>query len=207
MKVVLYGASGTIGSRILNELISRNHEVTAVARHPAKVNAPGVRILAGDVLDASAVAAAAQGADAAISAYSPGGEPEKLLAATKSLISGLSKAGVRRFLMVGGAGSLEVAPGQKLYDSPDFSAAWKAVALAHGDALALLKRSDLDWTNLSPAAYIEPGQRTGTFRLGKDALLVDESGESRISAEDYAVALVNELEHPQHVRQRFTVGY
>jgi putative NADH-flavin reductase len=127
--------------------------------------------------------------------------------ATRTLASGLKRAGVRRFLMVGGAGSLEVAPGLQLVDTPDFPEAWKPYALAHRDALAVLKDSDLDWTNLSPAAFIQPGQRTGKFRLGKDTLVTDEKGGSRISAEDYAVALVDELEKPQYIRQRFTVGY
>jgi putative NADH-flavin reductase len=119
----------------------------------------------------------------------------------------LQKAGVRRFLMVGGAGSLEVAPGLQLVDAPDFPAAWKGIALAHRDALNVLKGSDLDWTSLSPAALIEPGVRTGKFRLGTDQLVMDDKGESKISAEDFAVAAVDELEKNAHVRQRFTLGY
>jgi hypothetical protein len=149
-----------------------------------------------------------KGSDAVISAYAPGFETlGNLVLATQSLIAGLQKAGVRRFLMVGGAGSLEVAPGLQLVDAPDFPAAWKGIALAHRDALNVLKGSDLDWTSLSPAALIEPGVRTGKFRLGTDQLVMDDKGESKISAEDFAVAAVDELEKNAHVRQRFTLGY
>ncbi len=208
MKVTLYGASGMIGSRILNELLARGHEVTAVVRNPSKLARPDVVVRAGDVLDAHSVIETAKGADAAISAVSPPPTAtEKLVEATRTLVSALKQAGVRRFLMVGGAGSLEVAPGRQLVDMPDFPPAWKPYALAHRNALAALQESDLDWTNLSPAALIEPGERTGKFRLGIDVLVTDQSGQSRISAEDYAVALVDELERPHHVRQRFTLGY
>lgn len=208
MKVALYGASGTIGSRILRELVSRGHQVTAVVRHPEKVAGPEVTVLQGDVLDAKSVAETAHRADAAISAYAPPpNDAQKLVDATRTLVTGLADAGVRRFIMVGGAGSLEVAPGRQLLDAPDFPEAWKPYALAHRDALAFLRSADIDWTNFSPAALIEPGQRTGKFRLGKDVLVTNEKGESRISAEDYAAALVDELERPQHIRQRFTAAY
>jgi putative NADH-flavin reductase len=208
MKVVLYGASGMIGSRILSELISRGHQVAAVVRHPEKVTVPNVSVRRGDVLDAKSVAETAHGAEAAISAYAPPpNHVEDLVDATRTLLTGLAGAGVRRFIMVGGAGSLEVAPGLQLVDAPDFPEVWKPYALAHRDALAVLRSASIDWTNFSPAALIEPGQRTGKFRLGKDTLVTDEKGESRISAEDYAVALVDELEEPRHSRQRFTVGY
>lgn len=208
MKVVLFGASGMIGSRILKELQARGHQVTAAVREPSKLNAAGLDVRQSDILDPKSVEQVSKGADAVISAYSPGvTDPSTLSAATKSLIAGVTAAGVRRLLMVGGAGSLEVAPGLHLVDAPDFPPDWKSIALAHRDALALLKNSDLDWTSLSPAAMIEPGVRTGTFRTGKDELISDSKGESRISAEDYAVALVNELESPGNIRQRFTVGY
>jgi len=208
MKVVLFGASGMIGSRILQELVSRGHQVTAVVRNPEKVTATGVTVVKGDVTDAASVAAAAHGAEAAISAYAP---PHTavgtVLTATRSLVAGLDTAGVKRVLVVGGAGSLEVAPGVQLVDAPDFPQEWKGIALAHRDVLAILKASDLEWTYLSPAAFIQPGERTGKFRLGGKQLVTDEKGESRISAEDYAVALVDELESPKHVRQQFTLGY
>jgi putative NADH-flavin reductase len=209
MNVVLFGASGMIGSRILQELVARGHSVTAVVRDTAKVPVmAGVTTKRGDVLDVDSVATNVKGSDAVISAYAPGFETlGNLVLATQSLIAGLQKAGVRRFLMVGGAGSLEVAPGLQLVDAPDFPAAWKGIALAHRDALNVLKGSDLDWTSLSPAALIEPGVRTGKFRLGTDQLVMDDKGESKISAEDFAVAAVDELEKNAHVRQRFTLGY
>lgn len=208
MKVVLYGASGMIGSRVLNELLARGHQVIAVARNPAKITAPGVRVLKGDVTEADSVAQTAAGMDAAISAYSPPkGEEPTLSAAIYALLDGLTAAGVNRLIVVGGAGSLEVAPGVALVDAPGFPEAWKDIAMAHRDALPILKESNLDWSCLSPAGFIQPGERTGKFRLGSTALLTDENGQSRISAEDYAVALVDELENPQHIRRQFTVAY
>jgi len=208
MKLVLYGASGMIGSRILQELASRGHQVTAVVRHPEKVTVPAATVLQGDVLDAKSVAETARGADAAIGAYAPPpNDAGKLVEATRTILQGLADAGVQRFIMVGGAGSLQVAPGRQLLDAPDFPEMWKPYAIAHRDALAVLQAADIDWTNFSPAALIEPGQRTGMFRLGMDTLVTNEKGESRISAEDYAAALVDELEQPQYIRQRFTAGY
>ncbi len=209
MKVVLFGASGMIGSRVLDELLYRGHTVKAVVRHPDQVHAAdGVTVVQGDVTDRASVAAAAQGCDAAISAYSPPRtDPGKLSDATHALIAGLSAAGVRRLIVVGGAGSLEVQPGVQLVDTPNFPPGWMAIALAHRDVLPIYKGADLDWTVFSPAALIEPGKRTGKFRLSGTRMVADDKGESRISVEDYAVALVDELENPQHVRQQFTIGY
>jgi putative NADH-flavin reductase len=209
MKVVLFGASGMIGSRILQELVSRGHSVTAVVRDTAKVPVgAGVTVKQGDVLNSETVAIMAKGNDAVISAYAPGFDTlGNLVLATKSLIAGVKAAGLRRLLIVGGAGSLDVAPGVQLVDTPDFPSAWKGIALAHRDALNVLKESDLDWTSFSPAALIEPGVRTGKFRLGTDQLIVNDKGEGKISAEDFAVAMVDELEKPAHVLARFTVGY
>ena len=209
MKVVLFGASGMIGSRILSELVTRGHSVTAVVRDTTKLPpVDGVTAKQGDCLDADNVAELVKGSDAVISAYAPGFTSlGNLVLATKALIAGLQKAVVRRLLVVGGAASLEVAPGVQLVDTPTFPPDWKGIALAHRDALAVIKGADLDWTSLSPAALIEPGVRTGTFRLATDQLVVDEKGDSKISAEDFAVAMVDELEKGVHVRQRFTVGY
>jgi uncharacterized protein len=208
MKVVLYGASGMIGSRILHELLARGHSVTAVLRDPSKIIEPRAIVRQGNVLDPPSVAATAAGADTAISAYAPpADDPAKLVDTARSLPAGLKMAGIRRFLMVGGGGSLRIATGGQLADAPNFPPAWKPLAVAHRDALEVLRKSDLDWTNFSPAALIQPGERTGKFRLGKDDLITDEKGESRISAEDYAIAMVDELEIPEHVRQRFTIGY
>lgn len=203
MKIALIGATGFIGSRLLAELTSRGHQVTAIVRNPEKVpQGPGVTAKKGDVHDGSGLAAQLAGHDAVISSvHYTASDPAILLAAVK-------QSGVKRYLVVGGAGSLEVAPGVKLFDTKEFPALYLEEAKKGGAYLDLLKgESDLDWTFLSPSALIEPGERTGTFRLGKDQLLVDGEGRSRISAEDYAVALVDELEKPAHSRQRFTVGY
>jgi hypothetical protein len=208
MKVVLFGASGMIGSRILAELISRGHKVTAVVRNPERVTAIEVQVIRGDLTDAASVASAVAGADAVLSAYAPPqGKEQTLLLASRSLVEGAEMAGVRRLLVVSGAGSLEVAEGVQLLDTPQFPAAWLPIARAHRDALPILEASGLEWTALSPAAMIEPGERTGKFRLGGIQFLVDGQGESRISAEDFAVAMVDELENSQHVRSRFTVAY
>jgi putative NADH-flavin reductase len=143
-----------------------------------------------------------------ISAYGPGPDkPDLLVDATRSLIDGVKRAGVRKLLMVGGAGTLEVAPGVELVDSGHLPGQWRGIALAHREAKLLLADSGLEWTSFSPAGFIEPGERTGKFRLGGDQLIVDAKGESRISAEDYAIAMVDELEHPHHANQRFTAGY
>lgn len=208
MNVVLYGASGMIGSRILKELLQRGHKVTAVVRNPGNMPVAGASAVKGDVLEPASVAATAKGADAVVSAYAPpkGDEPV-LSAAVIALLEGVEAAGLRRLIIVGGAGSLEVAPGVQLVDTPNFPDAYKDIALAHRDVLPLLRESSLDWTCLSPAAFIQPGERTGKFRLGGTQLVTDENGESRISAEDYAVALVDELENPRHVRQQFTLAY
>jgi hypothetical protein len=208
MKVVLFGASGMVGSRILQELVDRGHDVTAVVRTPEKITTAGVRALEGDVTEESTVASTIKGADAVISAYAPPqGHEEAIVKATRSLVAGINQAGVKRLLFVGGAGSLEVAPGVRLVDTPNFPEAFKAIARAHCDVLPVLKESDLDWSYLSPAAFIQPGERTGKFRLGGTRLVADDKGESRISAEDYAIALVDELENPTHVRQQFTAAY
>jgi putative NADH-flavin reductase len=208
MKVVLFGASGMVGSRILQELVDRGHDVTAVVRTPEKITTAGVRALEGDVTEESTVASTIKGADAVISAYAPPqGHEEAIVKATRSLVAGLNQAGVKRLLFVGGAGSLEVAPGVRLVDTPNFPEVFKAIARAHCDVLPVLKESDLDWSYLSPAAFIQPGERTGKFRLGGTRLVTDDKGESRISAEDYAIALVDELENPTHVRQQFTAAY
>lgn len=208
MKIVLFGASGMIGSRLLAEAQRRGHAVTVVARHPEKLGALTGRVLVvrGDVLDAASVAAAVKGYDAVLSAVGP--STEVILGAARSLLEGLSRAGTKRLVVVGGAGSLEVAPGVLLLQTPKFPVEYEEIALAHRDALGLLRQNtSLDWTFVSPAAFIAPGERTGVFRLGGDQLLVDAAGESRISAEDFAVAFLDEVEKPRHVRRRFTVAY
>jgi uncharacterized protein len=209
MKVVLFGATGMAGSRILTELLQRGHTVTAVARD-ASTTLPGATVVEGDALDAANVASVVKGADAVVSAYGPGFDPKevhKVVDATTALIARMKQAGVKRLIMVGGAGSLYVAPGVQLIDSGHLPAEWIPIAEAHRDALVVLKQSDLDWTNFSPAAFFQPGERTGKFRLGQTDLIADASGKSSISAEDYAIALADELENPQHLKAQFTIGY
>jgi hypothetical protein len=208
MKITLYGASGMIGSRILNELLSRRHDVLAVVRNPSKITRNDVEIRAGDVLDPHSVLETAKRADAVISAYAPPEDAtQKLVEATRSLLSALEQTGIQRFLMVGGAGNLEVAPGVRIVDTPKFPPQWISHGLAHKEALSVLQQSDLDWTSFSPAALIQPGERTGGFRLSGSSFMTDHDGQSSISAEDFAVALVDELEHPRHLRQVLGVVY
>lgn len=201
-KIALIGASGQAGSRILKELSNRGHTVTAIARNPEKIaSLPGATPRKGDVFDKDGLVELLKGHDAVISAVHFTASDPKLL------VEAVRAAGVKRYLVVGGAGSLEVAPGKRLVDQPDFPAAYKAEATKGAEFLDLLKReTELDWTFLSPSAAFVPGERTGEFRLGKDALLTGAKGSS-ISFEDYAIALVDEIEKPAHSRQRFTVGY
>lgn len=203
MKIALIGASGARGSKIMAEALRRGHEVTGIVRHPEKL-APQPRLTAkkGDVYDADGLATLLAGHDAVISSVHFTASDPKLL------IGAVNKSGVKRYLVVGGAGSLKVPSGARLVDEPDFPAAYKNEAMAGGEFLKLLQgETGLDWTFLSPSAIIAPGTRTGKFRLGKDDLLVGADGKSFISEEDYAVALIDEIERPQHIRQRFTVGY
>ena len=206
MKIALIGATGNAGSRILTELSRRGHAVTAIARNPQKVPAlPGVTPVKADADDVAGLAAAINGHDAVISSvHFTASDPHKLIAAVREA-QGNAKA--PRYLVVGGAGSLEVAPGVKLIDTPQFPEIYRAEATAGGVFLDLLRQqSDLDWTYLSPSAVFSPGERTGKFRLGRDQLLSNDKG-SHISFEDYAIALADEIEKPAHSRQRFTVGY
>jgi putative NADH-flavin reductase len=217
MKIVLYGATGRAGSRILTELLGRGHEVVAVVRDLDRL-APndGLTVQQGDLSRVEAIAEAIGGAQAVISAYGPPEDnTDQLLDVTQREIAAVQQVSQQasspehapRLIVVGGAGSLEIAPGVTLVSTKDFPAAWKPIAQAHEKALELLRASSIDWTYLSPSAFFEPGQRTGKFRLGQDQLLTAPDGKSWISMEDYAIALVDELEQPQHRRQRFTVGY
>jgi putative NADH-flavin reductase len=202
MKIALIGATGNAGSRILDELTRRGHTVTAIVRHPDKVpQKPNVTARKGNADDVDALAKLLQGHDAVISSvHFTASDPRKL-------IDAVHKSGVKRYLVVGGAGSLEVAPGKQLIDTPEFPSQYKAEAAAGGVFLDLLRQDrTLDWTFLSPSALFVPGERTGKFRLGTDQLLSNEKGSS-ISFEDFAIALIDELEKPKHVRRRFTVGY
>lgn len=210
MKVALYGATGQSGSRILNELVSRGHQVTAIVRDPSKLHnpGPGVVIKQDDLSDPSKIAAAIKGADVTVSAYAPPqDDSEQIVDVTRRQVDAIKLAGNVRLLVVGGAGGLNVAPGVTLIDSGFLPEAYQPIAKAHVKALNVLRQSTIDWTYLSPAAYFVPGERTGNFRLGKDDLIADDQQQSRISMEDYAIALVDELESPKHRRERFAVAY
>ena len=203
MKIALVGATGNVGTRLISELTGRGHHVTAIARHPEKLQRQAaVSPVSGDVQNESALAAVLAGHDVVIhSVKFLGTNVSKIIAATKA-------AKVPRLLVVGGAGSLEVSPGLTLVNTPDFPAEYKPETLAGVEFLNVLRgEKELDWTILSPSYFFAPGERTGKFRLGKDELLVAADGQSRISTEDFAIALVDELEQPKHSRQRFTVGY
>jgi uncharacterized protein len=214
VKIVVFGATGAIGRAVTTELLARGHTVTAATRSGVPVDGLVVRSLTADARNPGSVARLAAGQDAVASATGPrrdqGEDPEdSLLGAARGLTEGLRQAGVRRLVVVGGAGSLQVARGQRLVDRPDFPPAHKPAALAHARALDEVYRGidDLDWTYVSPARVIGPGERTGEFRVGGDQLLVDESGESRISIPDFAIAFADELEHGAAFRRRITVAY
>lgn len=209
-QIAIFGSTGKIGKRILDEALSRGHHVTAIVRDATQHldNRPNLEFKPGDVLKPESVAVATAGNDVVVSAYGPGaGDPQQIVTAAQALLEGLATHQPMRLIVVGGAGSLEVAPGVQLVDTPDFPSAWKSAALAHREALDVYRKSKLDWTYASPAHVIEPGKRTGKYRIGTDQLLKDEKGESRISMEDYAKAIVDEIEQPRFRQQRFTVAY
>lgn len=203
MKVALIGIRGRVGSRLATELLLRGHSVTGIGRSPVKIDPrPGVTMKQGDATNSLMLAPLLAGHDAVLSAS------RFQTSDANALITAVKKASVKRLLVVGGAGSLEVAPGKALVDTPDFPEAYKAEARAGVKFLDTLRNEkELDWTYLSPSAEFSPGERTGKFRIGGDQLLVDSNRKSWISMEDFAIAMVDELEHPKYSRQRFTVGY
>jgi putative NADH-flavin reductase len=215
MKVAIVGATGFIGSKVRDEALSRGHIVTAITRSPQKLpQADHIIPAPADVNDVPVLAGYFNGQDAIIHSYSPAREisaQEKKDAqrtGTLSIVAAMRAAGVKRILAVGGAGSLEVAPGVINFDRPDFPPEYQGGARATAQIKDLLRaEKDLDWTFLCPSHSIAPGERTGKFRLGGDQLLVAADGVSRISVEDYAVAMIDELENPKHTGHRFTVGY
>jgi uncharacterized protein len=203
MKVAHIGATGKVGGKIREELLRRGHTVTAISRHPEKTPlSPLVATAQGDVAEPDKLALLLKGHDAVISSapFQPGSSPK--------LVDAIRKSAVKRYIAVGGAGSLEVAPGKLLKDSGQIPAEWLPVINEGAELLKILRADQrLDWTFFSPAALIGPGERTGKFRLGGDQLITAADGKSSISYDDYAIALVDELEQPKHVRQRFTIGY
>lgn len=207
MKITLIGASGYVGSALLTEALDRRHQITALVNDTSKVTAHGhVEIRAVDATNADELASAASGHDLVISAFNPGRDPDG--SGVRAIISGTKRAGIARLLVVGGAGSLLLPSGERLIDQPDFPTEWRGGALLTSAFLDTLKEeAELDWVFLSPAATLTPGPRTSNYRVGKDHLLTDEKGESRISLADFAVAMLDEAERPAHHRERFTVAY
>jgi uncharacterized protein len=203
MKIALIGASGNVGAKILNEAVARGHEVAAIVRHPEKLQArPGVTVHKADLNEPSQLASVLRGHDVVIvSVRYRDNDVLKVFPAAKS-------AGVKRVLFVGGAASLEASPGVRLLDTPGFPAEIKIEAAPAAQALDRIRQEkEHDWTFVSPSIMLVPGQRTGKFRIGAEQVLKDDKGDSRISQEDLAVAILDELEKPRHSRKRFTVGY
>jgi uncharacterized protein len=214
MKLAIIGASGFVGSRLVTEALERGHEVTAIVRNPEKITVQNAALTTkqGDVKETEKLAELLAGHDAVISSFNAGWDNPALyddfLAGSKAIQEATKKAGVKRLLVVGGAGSLEAAPGVQLVDTPQFPAEWKAGATSARDYLNVLKQEEeLDWTFLSPAINLYPGERSGKYKVGSNQPIFDEHGKSNISAEDLSVALLDEVEKPAHIRQRFTIGY
>lgn len=213
--VVLIGASGFVGNAILNELLSRGHKVTAVVRNPEKINVSNsnLEIVKTDVSDTNVMVEICKGKDVIISAYNPGwANPdiyEETLRNYPLILEAAKRSGVKRLLCVGGAGTLFCAPGLRVVDSGAIPDAIMGGVKSLGEFYlnTLMNEKAIDWIFFSPAGTLEPGKRTGKFRLGKDDLIIDENGISHISVEDYAVAMVDELENPKHHYERFTIGY
>lgn len=216
MKIALIGASGFVGSAILKELLHRGHQVTAIARNPGKITSEeNLEYLSADVMNEIVLGKAVAGHDAVISAYNAGWQNPNLysdfLKGSHAIQGAVKKAGVKRFIVVGGAGSLFLSPGQQIVDTEGFPPDWKPGALAARDYLDIIKEEkELDWTFLSPAVEMHPGTsgtRKGTYRTGLESPVFDANNRSYISVEDVAVAIVDELERPKHIQQRFTAAY
>ena len=212
LHVAVFGATGNIGAAIVAELVARGHRVTGVPRSGADtIGLPaGVALLAGDVTDPRRVAEVARGKDAVVSAIGPrfgSDEVPPFVAAAHGLIGGLRLVGVERLLVVGGAGSLEVAPEVQAVDSPDFPEAYKPNALAQREALEVYRTvDDLAWTYVSPAAEIGPGRHVGDYQVGHSQMLFDDNGASSISYGDYADGVVDCIEQDAHLRERITLA-
>jgi len=216
MRLVLFGANGSAGSCIAQEALSRGHQVSAVVRDSSRftMRHEHLTVVVGNVCDPVSVAEIVKGHDAVISAAGPGAaiandptQAPMVVQAAHALIEGLKQAGVDRLIVVGGAGSLEVAPGVQLVDTPNFPEQYRPASLAHRESLKVFQQSDLDWTFFSPAAEFESGERRGVFQIGGNQLLVDAAGKSRISVQDFAIALLDEVENPHFLRRQMTAAY
>lgn len=212
MKIALIGATGFVGKAVLAELLARGHAVTAITSRPERVPpATGLTAVRGDAYEAASIAQVVAGHDAVVSTFNPGWDKADIRAlfvrGHQGIVAGIKAAGVQRFLEVGGAGSLYVAPGLQLIDTPDFPAAYREGAEGARQALNLLREErELDWVFLSPPAMLAPGPRTGRYQVGGDQLLMAGAAPAGISDQDLAAAIVDELEQPRHHRQRFTVA-
>lgn len=217
MNIAIIGATGFVGSAILNEALNRGHQVTALVRNPGKlsVHHEHLKIVKTDILNIGQVKDVLSGNDAVISAYNSGWSNPNIyddfIAGSKAIQQGVKESGVKRLIVIGGAGSLEIKPGLQLIDTPDFPEAYKPGASAARDYLNIIRQeNELDWTYFSPAPEMNvgnPGTRTGKYRTSKDTPVFDEQGRSKLSVEDLAVAVLDELEKPAHIRERFTAAY
>ncbi len=218
MKIAIIGASGFIGSKILDESLRRGHQITGIVRNPGRLpQNPKLTPVGLDLKQTDQLARALASHDAIVSAWNAakdGSGPvlyDRFVEGNRSIIDAVKKSGVKRLLVVGGAASLKTPEGAEFIDSPQFPASFEAFKPAMRGVREyyhmLKKEPELDWAYFSPAIVIQPGERTGKFRLGGERIVADTSGASKISVEDYAVAAVDELEHPKHHRERFTIGY
>ncbi|GFE56325.1 NAD(P)-dependent oxidoreductase [Geobacter sp. AOG1] len=215
MNLIIIGASGFVGTAVREEALERGHTVTAIVRNPGRLpNHPRLTALKGDVFDIPATTGQLRGHDAIISAFFTGPAQEgddvcqRNVDAYRAIIAAARTSGVKRILIVGGAGSLEVAPGVRLVDTPQFPAEIRPKALAACEVLEMIRgNEDLEWSFISPSPLLKPGRRTGIFRTGRDQVLMGEGGPTWITVADLAVAILDEIGHPRHLRNRFTVGY
>jgi hypothetical protein len=217
MKVAIIGASGFVGSALVKEALQRGHQVTAIVRNPEKVtlSAPNLTVIATDVFQQDDLASQLKGTEVVISAYNAGWTNPNLyndfIKGSEAIQHAVKKAGVKRLIVIGGAGSLEVTPGVQLVDTPQFPAEFKSGATAARDYFTTLKKEqELDWTFFSPAIEMHQGTagiRRGSYRTGLDNPVFDENGRSVLSVEDLAVAILDETEKPKHIRRRFTAAY
>ncbi len=214
-QIVLIGASGFVGTALLQEALERDIQVKAVVRHPEKmaIQSPLLQVVQGDVSSSETVSALCKGYETVVSAYNPGwSNPaiyEETLTTYQAILEGVKRAGVKRLLCVGGAGTLFVKPGIRMIDTETIPDRIRPGVESLGKFYleVLLKEKEIDWVFFSPAGSLDPGQRTGKYRLGKDDLIVNGKGESHISVQDYAKAMIDEAEKPVHHQERFTIGY
>ena len=214
MRIAIIGASGWVGGAIAAEAILRGHEATAISRDPSRLkDLQGLTVATADLRQAASIKRAIAGHDAVVAAVvdRAAGNTAVIPQAARTLLRVLPKAHVKRLIFAGGGGSLEVAPGKRFVDAPEFPAQYRSEALAQAEALQALRSSssEVDWTYVSPPPVdFLPGDKTGSYRVqGGDSVLNDENGQSKVSVADFASAIIDELESPRFIGQRFTVAY